>query len=112
MCQVITASAGVWVPSCIGYPTAQMQSALASLYGAQANSLLGSGLSNPVTWPLGLFSASGTTTLSPFASVTNFPFNLTPGSGEKAEEESETHLGFPEARKLFCRNSRSPASRT
>lgn len=47
-----------------GYPTAQMQSALASLYGAQANSLLG----------------SGTTTLSPFASVTNFPFNLTPGT--------------------------------
>ncbi|CAE7240340.1 unnamed protein product [Symbiodinium necroappetens] len=48
----------------VGYPTAQMQSALASLYGAQANSLLG----------------SGTTTLSPFASVTNFPFNLTPGT--------------------------------
>ncbi|CAE7819989.1 unnamed protein product [Symbiodinium sp. CCMP2456] len=60
----VSKPAGKVATETVGYPTAQMQSALASLYGAQANSLLG----------------SGTTTLSPFASVTNFPFNLTPGT--------------------------------
>mmetsp|Transcript_9225 Transcript_9225/g.16973 ORF Transcript_9225/g.16973 Transcript_9225/m.16973 type:complete len:419 (-) Transcript_9225:209-1465(-) len=47
----------------IGYPTAQMQSALASLYGAPATSLLGPGASLPFATP-----------------VTNFAFNLTPGT--------------------------------
>ena len=104
-----------------------MQSALVSLYGAQANSLLGSGLwgtGGEVPSPFLLAALAGTTatvssvstaTLGQSPFVSNFPFNLTPGpvSAFRNGSPELTFSPVPEALPPhFCRTSRSPASRT
>ena len=82
-----------------------MQSALVSLYGAQANSLLGSGLwgtGGEVPSPFLLAALAGTTatvssvstaTLGQSPFVSNFPFNLTPRPGFRfPKRQSRTHF--------------------
>eukprot|EP00439_Symbiodinium_sp_Y106_P049841 s2273_g6.t1 len=107
----VSKPAGKVAETPVGYPAA-MQSALVSLYGAQANSLLGSGTTATV-------SSVSTATLGQSPFVSNFPFNLTPGTSaallphlsQPGLSDVKENLSDPEDGQLCSSSPGTPSKR-